>query len=90
MTRKLATAVLAVSVLWAVGSLAIKGGVGMSQAQLFSSHFNITSARAEIIHETAACARSNNSFVSCERPSFHSDSYEILAQLALYDVSGFQ
>jgi hypothetical protein len=54
MARKLGPVVLAVSVLWAVGSLAIKGGVGVSQAQL-SLNFSITSISAEIIHQSAVC-----------------------------------
>jgi hypothetical protein len=94
MTRKLGTAVLAVSLLWAVGSLAIKGGVGVSQAQLFSnfsSNFSITRASAEITHETAVCTNNNNSFVSCDDSQYyHSDSYNILANLVLSNVAGFQ
>ncbi len=90
MTRKLGAAVLALSVLLTVGSLAIKGGVGMSLAQYLSSNFSIRYAKAEITHETAALCFSNNS-LSCEPDDFfHSDSYQIYAQLALYNAAGFQ
>jgi hypothetical protein len=52
MTRKLGTAGLALSVLFAIVSLIVKGGVGLSQAQI-ASYFNLTGAKAYITHETA-------------------------------------
>jgi len=118
MTRRLASAGLAVSMIWAVISLVVKGGIGMSRAGSLNQDFSLTSAKAEITHETAnACL--NSTFVSCngfepfttstrtnstnppiavcsfERGcffgnSFDSDSYEILASLALFNSTEFQ
>ena len=63
MTRKLASAGLALSVIWAVISLVVKGGVGVSRADGVAD-FNLTSAKAEITHETATTCL--NSSVSCQ------------------------
>ncbi len=109
MTRKLASAGLALSVIWAVISLVVKGGVGVSRADGVAD-FNLTSAKAEITHETATTCL--NSSVSCRgiEPvnnetnatqclgrgcllpvnSFDSDSYEILAKLAVFNSTEFQ
>jgi hypothetical protein len=110
MTRKLACAGLALSVLWAIISLVVKGGVGLSRADGLVD-FNLTSGKAEITHETATTCL-NSSFVSCQgfepvrnetnstqcagagcllpASSFDSDSYEILANLALFNSTEFQ
>jgi hypothetical protein len=111
MTRKLASTGLALSVIWAVISLVVRGGVGVSRADGVVD-FNLTSAKAEITHETATTCL-NSSFVSCQgiEPvdnetnttkkclgpgcllpgnSFDSDSYEILANLALFNSTEFQ
>ncbi len=104
MTRKLASAGLALSVIWAVVSLMVKGGVGVSRADGLLD-FNITSAKADITHETAtACLGS--SLVSCQEgglitnpyrcfgpgcgTSFDSDSYDITANLTLFNSTEFQ
>ena len=111
MTRKLASAGLALSVIWAVISLVVKGGVGVSRADGVREDFNLTSAKAEITHETATTCL-NSSFISCQgiepvdnetnstrclgpgcllpANSFDSDSYEILANLALFNSTEFQ
>jgi hypothetical protein len=100
MTKRLGTAALTVSVLWAVISLVMKGGVGVSQAiPPPAPDFNLTSAKAEITHETADRCFSPGTFISCG-PSisapdislatrFDSDSYEILANLALLQPTEF-
>jgi hypothetical protein len=110
MTRKLASAGLALSVAWAIISLVVKGGVGVSRADGLLD-FNLTSAKAGITHETATTCL-NSSFVSCQgsesvgnetnstqclgpgclfpASSFDSDSYEILANLALFNSTEFQ
>jgi hypothetical protein len=92
MIRKLGSAGLALSVLWAIISLALKGGVGVSQAGgLGPSDFAFNNPKAEITHETAnQCLTPAGSFISCETPSFHSDSYEILANLAINPLGDFQ
>src|SRR5271169_6067224 len=109
MSRKLASTGLALSVIWAVISLVVKGGVGVSRADGVVD-FNLTSAKAEITHETATTCL--NSSVSCQgiepvnnetnatqcvspgcllpASSFDSDSYEILANLALFNSTEFQ
>src|SRR6266481_3672794 len=91
MTRKLGSAGLALSVLFALISLVVKGGIGVSRADGLNQDFNITGAKAEITRETAnACL---NESISCQTPlfdSFHSDSYEILADLALNPTGDFQ
>ena len=106
MTRKLASAGLALSVVWAVISLMVKGGVGVSRADGLLD-FNITSAKADITHETAtACLGS--SLVSCQEgglltgpikcfgpgcgfgTSFDSDSYDITASATLFNSTEFQ
>jgi hypothetical protein len=114
MTRKLGSAVLAISVLSALISLVVKGGIGVSQAgPVGSPEFNLTGAKVEITHETATdCLDSN--FVSCTQEfnetatnvsiiactyeyscsllgnRFDSDSYQILANLALTNPNDFQ
>ena len=90
MTRKLGSAGLALSVLFALISLVVKGGIGIgvSRADGLNQDFNITGAKAEITHETAnACL---NESISCQTSPFHSDSYEILADLALNPTGDFQ
>ena len=89
MIRKLGSAGLALSVLWAIISLVVKGGVGVSRAQVVTtSDFSITGAKAEITHETAnQCL---NESISCSSPSSDSDSYEILAKLVLNPTGDFQ
>jgi hypothetical protein len=87
MTRKLGSAGLALSVLFALISLVAKGGVGVTRADGIPD-LNITDAKAEITHETAnACL---NQSISCQTSFYHSDSYEILADLALNSTGDFQ
>lgn len=103
MIRKLASAGLALSVVWAVISLVVRGGLGVSRAGGLLD-LNITSATVDITHETAtACLGS--SFVSCQGGgtnntlpicfgprclSFDSDSYDITASLTLLNSTDFQ
>jgi len=90
MTRKLGSAGLTLSVLFVLISLVVKGGIGIgvSRADGLNQDFNITGAKAEITHETAnACL---NESISCQTPLFHSDSYAILADLALNPTGDFQ
>ena len=90
MIRKLGSAGLALSVLWAVVSLALKGGVGVSRAQIpIVQDFNFNGTpKVDITHETAnQCL---NGSISCLTPEFHSDSYEILANLAINPLGDFQ
>lgn len=106
MTRKLASGGLALSVIWAVISLVVRGGVGVSRADGVLD-FNITSATIDITHETAtACLGSsfvscqgvgtNNTLPICRGPgcifgnSFDSDSYDIMASLTLFNSTDFQ
>ncbi len=90
MTRKLGSAGLAISVLLAVISLLVKGGVGVSQAILPPSpDFNLTSAKAEITHETANSCLTPGSFISCLTSPLYSDSFEILANLAVLNTEFF-
>jgi hypothetical protein len=100
MVKKLGSLGLAASVLWAVISLIFKGGIGVTHAD--GLDFNFTGAKAEITHETANCPGENNT-ISClltgglTSPTlsgsfltgFDSDSYEILANLALFDAAEF-
>jgi hypothetical protein len=104
MTRKLASAGLALSVIWAVISLVVRGGVGVSRADGVLD-INITSATVDIRHETAT-ACNGSSFVSCQEGgtnitrcigpgcifgnSFDSDSYDIMASLTLLNSTDFQ
>ena len=85
MIRKLGSAGLALSVLWAVISLALKGGVGVSQAGIpIVQDFNFNGTpKVDITHETANQCLDVNQSISCLTPEFHSDSYEILANLAI-------
>src|ERR1700691_3269561 len=88
MIRKLGSAGLALSVLFALLSLVLKGGVGQIWAEGLND-FNLTSAKAEITHETANdCLSPSGSFISCG--GYDSDSYEILADLALSDTAEFE
>jgi hypothetical protein len=90
MIRKLGSAGLALSVLWAIISLALKGGVGVSRAGIPTiQDFNFNGTpKVEITHETAnQCL---NESISCLTPEFHSDSYEILANLAINPLGDFQ
>jgi hypothetical protein len=105
MTRKLASAGLALSVIWAVISLVVKGGVGISRADGVLA-FNITRANVDITHETANVCLNSSSFVSCQSGgapflcafgfkcgfgnSFDSDSYDITANLTLFNSTEFQ
>jgi len=77
-------------VLWAIISLALKGGVGVSRAQVPTVQdfaFNGT-PKVDITHETAnQCL---NESISCLTPEFHSDSYELLANLAINPLGDFQ
>jgi hypothetical protein len=88
MIRKLGSAGLALSVLFALLSLVLKGGVGLGWADGLVD-FNLTSAKIEITHETAnECLSPPGSFISCG--GYDSDSYEILANLALSDTAEFE
>ena len=93
MIRKLGSAGLALSVFFAVISLAVRGGVGVSRAQVpptvqdFS--FNGT-PKVDITHETANQCFNASTSISCLAPEFQSDSYEILANLAINPPADFQ
>lgn len=89
MIRKLGSAGLALSVLWAIISLALKGGVGVSQAGGLGPDIALNNPKAGIKHETANQCLVNKS-ISCLTPEFHSDSYEILTNLAINPLGDFQ
>ena len=91
MSKKLGSIALAASVLWAITSLAIKGGVGVAQI-IPALNFTFIGAKAEITHETAnQCL--NSTFISCfpeVETLWHADSYKIFANLAVYNSTQFQ
>lgn len=93
MIRKLGSAGLALSVFFAVISLAVRGGVGVSRAQVPPTiqdfDFNGT-PKVDITHETANQCLTPSASISCLAPEFHSDSYEILANLAINPFADFQ
>ena len=90
MIRKLGSAGLALSVFFALISLVVRGGVGVSRAQSFVQDFDFNGTpKVDITHETANQCTGSVS-ISCLRSEFHSDSYEILANLAINPLADFQ
>ena len=88
--RKLISAVLALSMVWAVVSLGFRGGFGVVPALSDGpppQDFNLTSAKLHVIHETAN--QCFNGSLSCISPVdglgriWFSDSYEVNAKLSL-------